>query len=283
MMISYIGTGHRMEDLQLKSTTKLIRGPVLEEELPKWRSVWADNESTLHLLRDYDHAKQVGTKICPRERSNEFFENEDLQNLLEKCLCDTNLNNEEDWAITFPLVADIPYDRLEFLNSKIHEAKATLKKDNLLALMKIQRQEKLAAKGSPGLVGGGGLFGNQMGAFAGGSSLNLGRCTTIHAELKALLHGLRLGWDRGFKKLDICMDNNACVQILNHNDYYRGQSLQVVKQCKEMLTNRAVDWLANKGVEQSELVQVNDHPPYVLSHLLNEDFIGVAWARRVAL
>ncbi|KAL2925970.1 60S ribosomal protein L27 [Bienertia sinuspersici] len=258
-----------------------------------------DNESTLHLLRYYDQAKQVGTKICPRERSNEFFENEDLQHLLEKCLCDTNLNNEEDWAITFPLVcwwiwkwrnqiliknrADIPYDRLEFLNSKIHEAKAALKKDNLLALMKIQRQEKLEAKYLPGLVGGGGLFGNHMGVFAGGSSLNLGRCTTIHAELKALLHGLRLGWDRGFKKLDVCMDNNACAQILNHNDYYRGQSLQVVKQCKEMLTNRAVDWLANKGVEQSELVQVNDHPPYILSHLLNEDFIGVAWARKALI
>ncbi|KAL2923951.1 hypothetical protein RDABS01_015442 [Bienertia sinuspersici] len=77
-----------------------------------------------------------------------------------------------------------------------------------------------AAKGTSGQAGGGGIFRNHMGKFAGCYSLNLGICTAIHAELKALWYGLKLAWDMGLKKIDVRMDNSACVQILNHNNNY---------------------------------------------------------------
>ncbi|KAL2935128.1 hypothetical protein RDABS01_018246 [Bienertia sinuspersici] len=73
----------------------------------------------------------------------------------------------------------------------------------------------------------------------------------IHAELKALRLGLQLAWERGFKKLNVRMDNNAEA-------------------------NHAADWLANEGVRQQEKTIVFDHPPSGLSKILIEDVIRVA-------
>lgn len=86
------------------------------------------------------------------------------------------------------------------------------------------------------------------------------------------------------------------MQLLNNNSNYRGPSKHVVKHCRALIeqdnwivlvshsyreANQVADWLANKGVVQSEDILTFNHPPHALYQLLHADFLGIAWTRRV--
>lgn len=71
-----------------------------------------------------------------------------------------------------------------------------------------------AAKGSPGLAGGGGAIRDH--------SANFGICTAYKAEIKAVAIGLDLAHDLGVTKLIVQMDNAACIQSLLSDEYSGG-------------------------------------------------------------
>ncbi|KAL2933353.1 hypothetical protein RDABS01_016472 [Bienertia sinuspersici] len=238
-----------------------------------------EEEDLLHKLRDCPHVRYILTNFCPTEMRNNFFNESCIQTCLENCL--KNQRVDETWSIAFPLICwwtwrwrnqivfkdgvDIPVNKLKFLWGKIREAKAaiTLNTDGV-------------ARGCPGQAGGGGLFQDYDGAFLVGFSLNLGHTTSIYAELRDFLNGLRMAKEKGYKQLDVRMDSMACVKILNYHDNYKRPSLQVVKQCEALIDNEewiviithyyreanlAADWLANTGASQPEPTRRYNRPP----------------------
>ena len=69
------------------------------------------------------------------------------------------------------------------------------------------------SRGNPGRSGGGGLFRDYDGRFLLGFSCYFGETTSLHAELKALLFGARLGVSRGLVKLHLESDSLVLVRI----------------------------------------------------------------------
>lgn len=285
----------------------------------------------LHAVRDCPEAKRVWLHLCPTPIQSEFFSETGLQNWIIHSLSSPKIDDNDDWLYFFPLTAwwlwkwrcqrvfrssyNIPTNPVSYLNGKVIETKTALTKNNLLALIKMQKQEILigwtpppyewmvlntdgAAKGNPGEAGAGGIFRNHAGECSGFYSQNLGICSALHAEFCAILKGLQIAWEGGIRKLEVRVDNQTCVQILNHNKNYRGPSKLIVQQCKELINktgwlivlshcyreaNNAADWFSNHGVMQNEAVIMHHSPPNALARILHQDLLGVAWARKVAI
>lgn len=70
------------------------------------------------------------------------------------------------------------------------------------------------AKGSLSRIGGGAIIRDHCGVFIFAISTNFGRCNAFKAENLALTKGLELARDIQIKKLQIQLDNLACVQML---------------------------------------------------------------------
>ncbi|CAN1228959.1 Putative ribonuclease H protein At1g65750, partial [Linum grandiflorum] len=43
---------------------------------------------------------------------------------------------------------------------------------------------------------------------------NLGRCTIIRAQLRGAIFGLRLAWDRGFRRVNLQLDSQCAISII---------------------------------------------------------------------
>ncbi|KAL2922892.1 hypothetical protein RDABS01_014383 [Bienertia sinuspersici] len=123
------------------------------------------------------------------------------------------------------------------------------------------------AKGSPGLVGGGGIIRDHSGRLVRGFIANFGVCSSYRDELKVVSHGLELAKELGIPKLIVQMDNSACVQALLQDEFLGGECYHILNHCREFIKhenwvvqvqhcyregNKVADWLANKAVQQEE-------------------------------
>lgn len=147
-----------------------------------------------------------------------------------------------------------------------------------------------ASHRNPGTTGGGGVLRNQNSQWIRGFTANFGTCSSVKAELLALLQGLRMAWMYGVKKLIIEVDSMSVfnqMQVLarqHHLHYF------TIKACQEYIysthwsmvtehcyreANRLADQLANLGIEQLEAFILLDHPPESVETNLVEDMLGV--------
>lgn len=92
-----------------------------------------------------------------------------------------------------------------------------------------------AARGTPGLAGGGGVFRDQSGGFKRAFAASLGVCSAFRAEMMALAKGLEMARQMGITRLFVQMDNENCVKILTKQVVYRGECVQIVHLCNKML------------------------------------------------
>ena len=135
-----------------------------------------------------------------------------------------------------------------------------------------------ASKGNPGLAGGGGVLRNHRGDWIKGFAANFGMCSSVKAEMLALLQGLRLARNLGIARLEVHMDSKVVVDIMtgatNSNQLY----YFTAKKCKELIyesgwiiklnhhyreSNRVADWLASLGVSQSTPINIFvEHPVF---------------------
>ncbi|KAL2932186.1 hypothetical protein RDABS01_037596, partial [Bienertia sinuspersici] len=133
-----------------------------------------------------------------------------------------------------------------------------------------------AARGTPGIAGGGGIIRDNRGLFQRAFSANFGVCSAYKAELKAVAIGLDMAHGMAIKKLVIQMDNKACIEVLNNPDYQGGECFHIINHCRKLLAlnswevklthcyregNRVADKLANIGVAQSDLLIFHQSPP----------------------
>lgn len=75
-----------------------------------------------------------------------------------------------------------------------------------------------AAKGTPGAAGGGGVIRYHQGTLVIAYHSNFGHCNAYKAEVLAMSRGLEIARDLEITKLEIHMDNLACVQFFNSTE-----------------------------------------------------------------
>ncbi|MBA0815447.1 hypothetical protein Gohar_000217 [Gossypium harknessii] len=57
---------------------------------------------------------------------------------------------------------------------------------------------------------------DDKGDWISGFSRSLGVATVLHSELWAILDGLNLAWDRGFRKIILESDSKEAIDIINN-------------------------------------------------------------------
>ena len=140
-----------------------------------------------------------------------------------------------------------------------------------------------ASKGNPGLAGGGGVLRSHRGDWIKGFAANFGVCSSMKAELLALLQGLQLARNLGISRLEVHMDSKVVVDTLTGTTKSNQLYYFTLKHCKALLhdsswsiklhhcyreSNRAADRLANLGVEQSTPFVLFETPSHSWLYLI---------------
>ncbi|KAJ9152525.1 hypothetical protein P3X46_026085 [Hevea brasiliensis] len=114
-------------------------------------------------------------------------------------------------------------------------------------------------------------------------------------EISALLFGLQLAWDSGYRKVEVDMDSLATIHLilgsLAANAHYSFLLVQIhgllkwswqvaLSHCYRE-ANRVADVLANLEVTTKDHYQLLQVPPAIVTGLLHEDVQGVAMSRLV--
>lgn len=263
---------------------------------PKCFICGAEEETTLHILRDCPAAKVIWKKIGGPATHSTFY-----NALLKPWVTDNCRGGEasdgEIWSTYFGIVAwwlwkwrngfvfdrnfKLPMDVSAFLQIRFDETRRCIQaleeEGNNNKVVQVQKYVRWrspaigwyvlncdgAAKGAPGPAGGGGLIRDHQGSLVSAFSANFGSCLAYKAEVLAVARGISLARNLGISKLEIHLDNLACVQFLNNKETGTGDNAHELNYCRSMLEdsswevkvlhvyregNRAADWLANHGV-----------------------------------
>ena len=135
-------------------------------------------------------------------------------------------------------------------------------------------------------AGAGGLFRNHKSEWIVGFSKSCGLCTSLEAELHAILIGLQIVQQRGFSKLIIETDCLLAVEAVNNVAQVFGNCSKLVNSISNLIhdnwevrcvyqqreSNACADWLAKEGAKSdfSELLILHS-PPFKLRGLLSID------------
>ncbi|CAN1766303.1 Putative ribonuclease H protein At1g65750 [Linum perenne] len=109
----------------------------------------------------------------------------------------------------------------------------------------------------------------------------------MRAEIRGIVEGMRLAWERGIRKLSIQTDSRAAVALLTAGDDRRHRHASLVQQFHELRmrdwdvkihhiyreANYAADYMANLGQSLDFGVHVSDNPGWLLKRSLNFDQI----------
>jgi len=153
-----------------------------------------------------------------------------------------------------------------------------------------------ASKGNPGPARGGGVLRDDKGDWKWGFTMNMGHCSSMKAELKAVLKGLQVAKERGVQKLWIKSDSCVLVGMLRGELKTHPAYGVVIKQCKDLLraegwetkithcyreANLVADKLANLGVILDGNFMLFECPPREVLDVLFADAVGVGWPRLI--
>ncbi|KAK7306532.1 hypothetical protein VNO77_44479 [Canavalia gladiata] len=143
----------------------------------------------------------------------------------------------------------------------------------------------------------GGLIRDSTGCFLGGFNVNLGSISSVTlAELWGVVHGLKLAWDIGWKKVKVDIDStNALALVRNSTVGNDDVTCALVSEINDLVrkdwlvefshvfreSNRAADRLAHLGHSNSPRLGVKRflHAPRILAQVLQDDLAGVATQR----
>lgn len=212
-----------------------------------------NEETLLHLLRECPSSKHIWKSIGGSANYPSFFTG-NLSEWICKNIKADGLIYSNKWPTCFATTLwwiwkwrncvvfgrgnEIPIDTGTFLRNKVEEiwaAMNTSRDGRASGVGRMRRQVFIqwkaplpnclvlntdgASKGTPGRAGGGGIIRDCSGTFQRAFSANFGICTAFRAELKAVSLGMDMAKEMGINKLEIQMDNEACVQVLQSTDY----------------------------------------------------------------
>lgn len=242
-------------------------------DTPKCYICNAEEESTLHILRDCPAAKLVWRRIGGPAHKERFF-HETLKQWITINLAGVGACNEELWAsffgtslwwiwrwinaFVFGRGADIPMDIGAFIQIRVNETRCSLKElgeeNHGSKLQKIQKFIKWigpcegwyvlncdgAAKGAPGPAGGGMIIRDSGGTFVSAAVAFYGHCSAFRAEVLALTQGLELARDLMITQLEVQVDSLTCVQAISSKHPSQGECIHELNYCRTMLGKE--DW-----------------------------------------
>ncbi|CAN1291597.1 Putative ribonuclease H protein At1g65750, partial [Linum perenne] len=124
---------------------------------------------------------------------------------------------------------------------------------------------------------------------------NLGICSIIRAELRGVVSGLQLAWDRGYRKVQLQIDSQCAVLLLQSDDRTDHLHATTIRHARELLrrdwevrirhvyreSNHVADHLANRGHSCPigfHCIELSDP---VLSFWLLHDQLGVSETRLI--
>ena len=126
-------------------------------------------------------------------------------------------------------------------------------------------------------------------------SENLGICTSIRAELRAVLQGLRMTRALELSKLWLQADSMVIVGMLRGEGVWNQIHKPLILQCKELIAqstweikvmhcyreaNQVADRLSNLSIDKKVGVVYYDSPPKEAIDVVNVDVVEVAWPRK---
>ncbi|AED94885.1 Polynucleotidyl transferase, ribonuclease H-like superfamily protein [Arabidopsis thaliana] len=201
-------------------------------------------ESVLHVFRDCPAQLGIWVRFVPRRRQQGFF-SKSLFEWLYDNLCDRSSCEDIPWSTIFAVIIWWGWkwrcsnifgentkcrDRVKFVKEWVVEVyRAHL--GNALVGSTQPRVERLigwvlpcvgwvkvntdgASRGNPGLASAGGVLRDCEGAWCGGFSLNIGRCSAQHAELWGVYYGLYFAWEKKVPRVELEVDSEAIVGFL---------------------------------------------------------------------
>lgn len=146
---------------------------------------------------------------------------------------------------------------------------------------------------NPGKAGFGGLVCDCSGAFLLGFYGSAGETDILHAEVLALLRGLSLCWDAGYRSI-VCYSNSlVTVKLVSDGVHLHHREANEVKMIQQLMSrdwsvylnhswgeaNQCADFLAKLGAHTVEPLIVLHAPPQGLSPHLLADAMGVSFPR----
>ncbi|KAJ1380632.1 Ribonuclease H domain [Sesbania bispinosa] len=123
--------------------------------------------------------------------------------------------------------------------------------------------------------------------------IGIGLSEILKAELLAILHGLKIAWDRGYKWVACYSDSQLALSLVNNHVAPCHRYATIITKIHIWMAkdwrlsfhhlhrqgNQCVDYLAKKGASSVDtLVNVSSHPQD-LSKMLLADALGVAFLR----
>ncbi|KAJ8451425.1 hypothetical protein Cgig2_017816 [Carnegiea gigantea] len=142
----------------------------------------------------------------------------------------------------------------------------------------------------------GGILRGDRGEWIKGFAENFGDCTSVKAELKAALRGLRMAWALGLKKIWLRVDSVIVVGMLRGNGSWNPIHKLLITQCKNLMertdweikvthcyreANQVADKFANLGITSDVGATYFDSPPKEILDALHADFVEAAWPRNL--
>jgi len=150
-----------------------------------------------------------------------------------------------------------------------------------------------SALNNPGKAGYGGLMRKHGGSFLRGFFGSVGIPNILHAEIQALLTGIKLCWEAGYRKLMCFSDSLHVVQLVMKDIsrfHHYANLLELIQNylAKDWFIyiqhilregNSCADILAKLGAKSSDHLVTFDEPLPCLSHALLRDALGVSFSR----
>ncbi|CAN1175637.1 Putative ribonuclease H protein At1g65750 [Linum perenne] len=143
----------------------------------------------------------------------------------------------------------------------------------------------------------GGIIRDCRGNFVSSFAINLGSCSIMRAELRGIIEGIILAWEKGIRKLCIQTDSRAAVNILSCVENRLNRHTSLVQQFQELKlrdwvvqihhiyreANFAADYMANLGHSFDLGTHVFQVPDSSLLYWLRYDLFGVCEPRIINL
>ena len=220
-----------------------------------------------HLLRQCQNAKKVWQEL-EMEGVCCLSMNEALHVWLQQNLTGTHVDsnwpakfsitlwNIWKWhcAIYFGTTERIPLEKGSFLCCKFKEILSALERDNQPS--RTENRDTVerwihweppeggwmalntdgAAKGSSGPAGAGGVLRDGKGEWIVGFSEYVGCCSTVKAELRVVLRGLKIAREMCIRKLWIRIDSKTVITWLTSNTPGLPEYYSLIQQCQQLLS-----------------------------------------------
>ncbi|CAN1139915.1 Putative ribonuclease H protein At1g65750 [Linum perenne] len=141
----------------------------------------------------------------------------------------------------------------------------------------------------------GGVICDEDGRLISAFAANLGTCSIMRAELRGIVEGMKLAWDKGIRKLRIQTNSKASADMLSDLGSRNNKHTNLLNQFSELLSrewllsihhiyreaNFAADYLANLGQSLQLGVHVLDSPKSALADWLRFDLVGGCMSRLI--